>query len=146
MKAEFDFVFINRTHSDRRYFPENFFRVGYSAAATPDDCNGGQSAYPSLWLSDGREDSGNLTISVSSASTGCSLKELNEYRDLAFNVNHHIQILINDSLFSIHISGGSKADYTKTFIRTATGQIGEEVPIWEVVIQNLTLSTLRSNP
>eukprot|EP01083_Nonionella_stella_P276276 938656_1 len=96
MKTEFDFVFINRTRSVRHGFPENFFRIGYSAATTADDCNGGQSAYPSLWLSDGVGDSGNLTISVSSKDTGsCSLKELSEYRDLAFNINHHIQILIN---------------------------------------------------
>eukprot|EP01083_Nonionella_stella_P155650 503074_1 len=128
MKTEFDFVFINRTHSIQRAFPENFFRVGYPSF-TP-DCYGSQSAYPSLWLSHGVGDSGNLTISVSSV-TGCHMKELSEYRDLAFNISHHVQILINDSSYSIHISGGSKANYTKTFTRVPIeDQIGTEVPVW----------------
>eukprot|EP01083_Nonionella_stella_P053085 140594_1 len=128
MSAEFDFVWNGRTNSPHRRFYENFFRVGYDA--TNDiNCNGEGARYPSFWLSD---DEDTLHVSTSSGKLCQPSQSLQEYGPINASTPYHILIAFNNTQLVVHITGGNRPNWIKSWARdpTPSQHLGQTVPVW----------------
>ena len=128
MSIEFDFVFNGRTNDPFIDESEMFFRIGYD----PDGgngCEGHNSAYPALWLS---QDS-DMLFARGSDTVSCSNRySLEEYGNISVGTLYHIFIGFNDTHFSAKISRDNHVDWSKQWTRNRTleSHLGDDVPIW----------------
>ena len=65
--------------------------------------------------------------------TSCQPSQsLTDYGVLNKGISHHVVISFNDSLLTIHVSGGGKANYTQSWSRASTfsHHVRSVVPVW----------------
>ena len=128
MYMEFDFIFHGRTNHPSNNKYEMFFRVGFDSVLG-NSCNGQGSRYPSLWI---RDNADILHLSCSSSTSCQPSQSLTDYGILNKGISHHVVISYNDSLLTIHVSGGGKANYTQSWSRASTfsHHVRSVVPVW----------------
>lgn len=107
--------------------PEMFFRVGFDSLYGT-SCDGQSSNYPSFWVSG----DDHLMIVVSDSESCSKRYTLSEYNAVTRFVSHHVEIYFDDDTLSVNISGGSKADYHRSWNKTHPlhHHIGQMAPVW----------------